>query len=122
MTSIVEVCEFLQSVGGPYEVITPEICENVAYSLASDQYVYEKGLYFAGYWRVNYDDIEALLEGKRPEDITSGPICYVAEAASVDGAVRMMRDLKSRNKDAEAAMFHRGRRLMKFSLQKGDTP
>lgn len=117
---IEEVCAFLQSLGGPYAVITGEMCENIAYSLASGQYVWKKNLYFAAYWRVKESDILALRECRRPESITDGPVCYIVEAGSVGGVAEMVLKLRKQNPDASAAMFHRGSTLKRFGLRRGE--
>lgn len=118
---IVGVCAFLQSLGGPYETISGATCENIAYSLASGQYVWKKNLYFAAYWRVKESDIPALRECRRPENITDGPLVYIVEAGSVGGVAEMVRKLHKQNPDAVAAMFHRGSTLKRFGLQRGET-
>jgi hypothetical protein len=116
VTLIEEVCVFLQSLGGVYAVITGEICENIAYSLASGQYVWNKNLYFAAYWRVSYDDIGDLQDCHRPPSIVGGPVCYIVEAGSVGGVLELALELRKQNTDAEAVMFHRGGTLKRFGL------
>lgn len=100
--------------GGVYSQITPQIVENLAYSLVCGQYVYKQDQYFASYWKV--DDIDAIRALIRPENITTGKGVYIVEAACKRGMKEMVRELKVMNADAPYVYWHRGQRLKQFRL------
>ena len=120
---LVKICDFLQSLGGIYDPVSPLACEAIAYSLASGQYVIgyedEKILYFSAYWRIDYDAVEAIRRLERPSCITSGPLVYVVEAGSTVGMRRVVNALHKKNPDATHALFHRGTKLKQFRLLRG---
>lgn len=118
-----EVCSFLKSCGGPYEVITAEMQVNLIYSLASGQYVIKyngQGTeYFAAYWRIHEQDLPEIEQRKRPSDIYTGPLIYVVEAASRNGSFDMVRNMKDTG--ATEALWHRRDKLKRCKLiRKGE--
>lgn len=112
-----EICDFLQSMGGVYSQVTPQIVENLAYSLACGQYVYKQDQFFASYWKV--DDIDSIRDLIRPKNITTGQTVYIVEAACRTGMKEMIRQLKEMNADARCVYWHRGQRLKQFRLTGG---
>ena len=118
------ICIFLVSCGGPYTEVTGDLQKSVLDGLASGQYtIREAGggiIFFASFYRILPEDMEAIRQFQRPDNISTGPYLYIVEAGSKDGATEMMRTIRRMNFDATHMVGHRRGRLRKVRLQKGE--
>ena len=118
------ICTFLVSCGGPYTEVNGDLQRAVLDGLASGQYTIREAdegiIFFASFYRVRPEDMEAIRQFQRPDNTTLGPYLYIVEAGSKDGAAEMMRTIRRMNFDATHMVGHRRGRLRKVRLQKGE--
>jgi hypothetical protein len=119
---VFEIHDFLQECGGIYQNKTARVEENLILCISTGQFLWKKGEYFVGYWKVNKGDIDGLFEEIRPSDICSGSSMYVVECGCKNrkGMVEIVRKLRKAGKGLKGVYWNReGKTPKLFPRQEG---
>jgi len=112
-----EIIAFLFSCGDTYTRLTGDLETNILWALASGQYVLKRDtdskiLYFASYWKIRPEDVEAVTERMRPYDVFQGSVMYVTECGNKAGAAgirEIVKGLREQAKGMKGVFWHRVR-------------
>lgn len=126
-----EAMDFLLACGGPFQSVNGGIQANIIEAAVFNQFVagWDKQgemEFFAFFWRVRPEDLgrtEATGELVKPDDVLSGPLVYVVDAAAKPGAMtRMMKAGREKCGIFNGAAWYRHKRQAGrfFPSQRGE--
>lgn len=120
----------MQEADGCYTNPSRETQTNVMEALASGDFVSSvKGgsvRWFAAFWRIKLADVQNVVDRTKPEDIYTGPVCYIAEAFNLDGKrgmAEMIRAIRRKAAGMQGVFWHRPAKedqVYLFPLQRGE--
>ena len=126
-----QVLDFLVDCGGPYkDGIGQWTTYSVFYCLGAKQFVIKivdkKIKWFACYWKISKNEIEAVSERMRPADLTHGDTMYVVACGCKDraGLAEIRKELRKKGVGCQGVFWHRPvkeDKVFYFPRQKGVT-
>lgn len=122
--------QFLVDCGGIYKSVTGLMTMNIMEALVTRNFVIKIDKtgdirYFACYWKIHPEDLEAVKERYRPYDTITGSIVYVAEMGNKEGRQgikEISRKIREKAKGCQGVFWHRPAKEDKvyyFPSQKG---
>lgn len=122
--------QFLVECGGNYKGVTGEMTYNIMEALVTKNFIIkidkDGGIrYFACFWRIHPEDIEAVQQRCRPYDTLTGSVIYVAECGNKEGRAGMKeiaRRIREKAVNCQGVLWHRPvkeDRCYYFPSQKG---
>ena len=114
-----EITEFLSRSGGSYTSIDTATYRDIIDALLDKRYRItrdESGniTAFTSWWMIHESDIDAVIHGGRPDDLSTGTIVYVADHAGPSGYPELIRFIRTTIGKKGVCWHHRYKQPSQF--------
>jgi len=118
-----EIMVFLGASGGAYQNIDIDTYRDIIDALFDGRYRVTRDdngnlISFTSWWMIHEADVEAVKNGGRPKDISTGPIFYVADHAGIGTVAGLIQYLRITFGNRDCCFHHKFKHPSQFRYRR----